>query len=113
MILYTKDAGGAGREQMAMQKYLTFMNRNDLITSLKEKQKNLTDSLKENKKNLTDSSPFSRWNMLLLFGCPELWLSLIITTGIKENLPELPIPSQQTQHQLNSSTWNLIRFPSH
>lgn len=56
MILYTKDAGGAGREQMAMQKYLTFMNRNDLITSLKVKQK-----------NLTDSSPFSRWNMLTVW----------------------------------------------
>lgn len=77
MILYTKDAGGAGREQMAMQKYLTFMNRNDLITSLKEKQKNLTDSLKENKKNLTDSSPFSRWNML------TVWLPR--TTAVADN----------------------------
>lgn len=46
MILYTKDAGGAGREQMAMQKYLTFMNRNDLITSLKQ------FSLKEKQKKL-------------------------------------------------------------
>lgn len=47
------------------------------------------------------------------FGCPEaLWLSLIILMdrSARKACQTISVPSQETRHRLNLSTWNLLNL---